>query len=307
MERWIADSGLAGFVADDIALTRLPENENGESRYQLKLRLNNKESVTGFSRLAWSTEADGALSYSDPISLPGNSAVEFGLVLTEPPAAAYIDPYLSLNRLPYRLQTFSDTDIRVINDLPFDGIQPTALIAEDQDRIVVDDLDPGFRIEERDFQGSTGILTPFLDLSDPTYDDGLPLRAYGFSSRWSRRVVESAYGEYRHTVAFASRSDTPSKAVFDAEIPQSGKWRLEIYHPTNVFRLGYNNLYGNVSINIVQKDESENLVWAADKAVSGWNRLSEFDLEAGTVSVELGNDSNGRVIIADAISWTRVD
>lgn len=307
IERWLTDSGLAGFVADDVALTQLSENENGESRYQLKLRLNNTESVTGFSRLAWSTEADGQLSYSDPISLPGNSAVEFGLVLTEPPAAAYLDPYLSLNRLPYRLQTFVDTDVRAVNDVPFDGVQTIAMVADNSDRIIVDDLDDGFRIQERDFQGNTGILTPFLDVSDPIYDAGLPLREFGFSSRWSRRIVESAYGKYRHTVAYASRSDTPSKAIFEAQITKSGKWRLEIYHPSDVFRFGYNNLYGNVSINVVQAEESESLVWDSAAAVSGWNRLSEFDLEAGAVSVELNNDTDGRVIVADAISWTFIE
>lgn len=304
---WLTDTGLAGFVSDRVELSQLPENENGETRYQLSMRLNNPEPVTGISRFSWSTDVEGDRSFSSPVSIPGNSAVEFSLVLSEPPVAAYIDPYLSLNREDYQVQSFSTTDIPS-NDKPaFDGVRPTELVRVSEDRIIVDDLDPGFSIGGERFEQQTGVLTALFEPEQEILDQGLPTRELGISSRWSRRVVESAYGKYRHTIAYVGRSDRQNQAIFSASLPRSGRWRLELHQPENFFRFNYANLRGTVNLKIISGNKTEEISWDSLAGVPGWNIIGDYDLDAGDIAVEFSNQSDGRVVIADAISWSPVD
>ena len=44
----------------------------------------------------------------------------------------------------------------------------------------------------------------------------------------------------------------------------------------------------------------------ADEAVKGWNKLGEFDLEAGEVRVQVSDLTTGEIVVADAIRWTPV-
>lgn len=307
LEVWITDTGLAGFATDGVELTQLPENENGEVRYQLKMRINNKEPVTGFSRLAWTTEVDGRRTYSDPISLPGNTAIEFGLILTEPPAAAYLAPYLSLNREGYQIQSFNNANIPESDEPEFDGIQLTSVSESTDNRIIIDDLDPGFRVVTADVEPNRGVLGALFDIEEQILDQGLQVRDLGFPSRWSRRIVENAYGKYRHTVAYVSRGDFERKIAFDAKLPTAGRWRLEIYQPTNFFGAGGEDSYGSVNLSLSNGADTMLLEWDSREASAGWNEVGVYDFSAGDISVEFSNKSDGRVVIADAIAWSLVE
>jgi ABC-type transport system involved in multi-copper enzyme maturation permease subunit len=307
-EDWVGGTGLPGFVTESAEVYRLPDEPGKASRYEMLLRLSNPERVTGFARVEWAMKADGPRTNSSPIRIPGHSTVEFGAVLSAPPAMAFVHPYLSLNREDFVAAGFSPSDIPLRDTAPLDGPRevPFGSGRIDDRRIVADDLDAGFRIVGGEKEGSVaphdGTGTPAsVDL-----DQGLPV-ADGLNlmpRTWSRRSNVSAWGRYRHTFAHIASGDGTRRAVMPALLPAAGVWALEIYLPYLPYLPA--NARGTWHLEVVSESGRQTVSYDAKAANVGWNRVGEYPLPAGEVRVELSSQTDGRMVVADAISWSPV-
>jgi hypothetical protein len=307
-EDWVGGAGLPGFVTESAELYRLPDEPGKISRYQMLLRVSNPEPVTGFARVEWAMTADGPRTSSSPIRFPGRSTVEFGAVLSAPPVMVFVDPYLSLNRSEFFAAGFNPAEIPLRDVEPQHGPREVPFGSgrlEDR-RVVADDLDAGFsiagekadrRLVQREEKGAS-------DAGD--FDQGLPVaNDLDLMPRtWSRRPNVSAWGRYRHTFAHIASGDGTQRAVLPAKLPAAGAWALEIYLPFLPYLPA--NARGTWQLEIVSESGRERVSYDARAANVGWNRIGEYRLPAGEVRVELSSQTDGRMVVADAISWSPV-
>lgn len=304
-EDWVGGTGLPGFVTENVELYRLPDDSGKASRYQMLLRLSNAEPVTGFARVEWIMQTDGPRTRSDPIRIPGRSTVEFGAVLSAPPFAVFVHPYLSLNRDDFLAAAFNTGEIPVRETEPLEGLREVPFASGRDRRVVVDDLDEGFAIAaaEGAKQVAGGEKQTASDARD--FDQGLPA-ADGLQAprRWSRRSNENAWGRYRHTFAYTGSGDGTRRAVMPARLPAAGVWALEIYVP--FLNDVPANARGTWHIEVVSESGRETLSYDASAANPGWNRVGEYRLPVGEVRVELADRTDGRMVIADAVAWSPV-
>jgi ABC-type transport system involved in multi-copper enzyme maturation permease subunit len=317
---WISETGLPGFVVRGVEQYRLPDDESGNARYQLLVRLSNDESVVGFTRLNWivAGAADrggvnvslgsGGLNAqvysseamtSDPIRIAGRSAIELGAVLSEPVVRVRVQPYLSLNREGFLAGELDPGAIPDRTMEAFEGVREIPFNFAAPERIVADDLDEDFSIiteEGEDTLRLSSRSSVALDL-----DQGLPNATGIAPGQWSRGTRPTAWGRYRHTYAYIGAGDGRSRAVLPVEIPSAGLWELEI-HDAAVFT----NFRGTLQLAIVSANGREAVSFDSTLASSGWNLVGEFRLPAGEVSVEISDQTDGRMVIADAIAWSPV-
>jgi ABC-type transport system involved in multi-copper enzyme maturation permease subunit len=323
LEDWLGNAGMPGFLAEEPELYRLPDGASGESRYQLLVRVTNGEPVAGFTRVAWAMQAEGASTpdatsgdgagalvaapgarvRSDPIRMAGDSTVEFGVVLSEPPAAVYVEPYLALNRASFLAGLISTTQIPSRDTEPFDGVREIAFDAGGDDRIVADDLDDGFAI----LTDESGDDLRLAGRDDDTtgMDRGLPVATgAGLPSRWSRRNSQTSWGRYRHTLAYRGAGDGSTRAVLPASIPSAGLWELEFHLPFIPYIPAAAR--GTWNLEIVSDDGREPVTFDASVGVVGWNLVGQFRLPAGEVRVEISDQTDGRLVVVDAIAWSPI-
>jgi hypothetical protein len=300
---------------------RLPDDENGSSRYQLLVRLANEEPVVGFARVAWAVPGPGSggnvvvnvgenvsvstsnasavISRGAPIRFEGNSAAEFGVVLSVPATNVRVLPYLSLNRDDFVAGVLPPGEPQRRSVEPFEGVREIAFDFGRDARIVADDLDEGFAIVT-DAETSDLRLGGQSDANE-TLDEGLPIATSQFSASWSRRVGPAAWGRYRHTFASIRAGEGATRAVMPVSIPAPGVWELEIHLP------GFNlPTHRRWSLEIVSADGRETVEYDASAASAGWNFIGEYRLPAGEVRVELSDRAEGGSIVADAIAWSPV-
>lgn len=321
-EDWFRSNGLPGFLTDDPQLYRLPDSDSGDSRYQLIVRVENEEPVVGFARVAWVASGSndglraavgddladaavvgrGARATSDPIRIPGRSAIEFGVVLSEPPLAAYLHPYLSLNRSNFIVDQFNTTSIPTRDAEPFNGVREVPLVtAREDDRIIADDLDEGFAIVSD--EGGDDLRLAGRETAIAGMDRGLPVATGNIiPRRWSRRDVQSAFGRYRHTLAYMGPGDGSTRAVMPVSIPAAGIWELEVHMPVLQYVAPDNR--GTWHMEIVSEYGREPVDFDATVAALGWNLVGEYDLPAGEVSIEISDMTDGQLIVADAVAWS---
>jgi hypothetical protein len=246
----------------------------------------------------------GERARSEPIRIPGNSAVDFGVVLTEPPTVAYIEPYLSLNRVTFLAGLLDLAPIRTREAEAFVGVRPSQEGNVLDDRIVVDDLDAGFALVADEAGGEALRLSGRGLVAADTLDAGLPVSTSNRPRQWSRRSIENSWGHYRHTVAYVGAGNGTKRAVLTTTLPSAGVWELELHFPY----LGFMppGSPGVWTLEIVSDNGRETVSYDSSVGVVGWNLVGEYRLPAGEVRVELSDLTDGPAVVADAIAWSPV-
>lgn len=289
---WVEGTGLPGFIAQQAQVYRLAGG--GEPRYQVLLRVANPEPAVGFMRVGWTIERGGERVLSEPIRVPGESAVEFGVVLSEPPAVIYVHPYLALNRVPFMAALIDVGQVPTRTEEPFNGARLVDPRNPDP-RIYADDLDPGFEIIDESGASAAN--------DDVALDAGLPVAVgNGAPSEWRRRAMEASWGRYRHTTTYIGGGEGERRAVLPAELPAPGLWELEIHIPYLPFLAP--DARGTWHLAVVTAQGREEIEFDARIADIGWTVVEAFELPAGEVRVEISDRTDGRMVIADAIAWS---
>lgn len=303
LRTWFEHSQLPGYRVVDSQLYKLANSKSAETQYQLRLFIENPENVDGYVKIGWQTQKEGERFYTEPQLIKAGSIADYGLILSEPPVALYVYPYFSLNRKEFLAATFSKFNIPTKDLIAHHGIDYIAQDAktENTKRIIADDLDKSFEIEETQ---PSNMLMAWLKPEKVQFkelDQGLPVSS-NFLRYWSRKVSDNAYGHYRHTFVGIKAGQGETNATLATELPERGKWRLEVHMPK--MNLEPLPKLGNWDMQVISNGEVKQVKFDASAGVNGWNHVEVFDLESGPVEVVVSNKSDGEVVIVDAISWT---
>jgi hypothetical protein len=295
---------LPGFVCSEAKVYRIPDSAEGSPRYQLLFTVRNDEPVPGIFRFIYYYPGKGPINErvtKELIRIGGKSTVQFGEVLSRVPDSVFIDPYLSLNRTFFQIETrsFDHEKIKKVDGIV--GVSELPWALPDDGTLVVDDLDPGFMVVEDELTEGLRIAT--RQRSAESMDQGLPLWNPGrLPGRWSRNVRGTTWGKYRHTMALIRAGKGEKMAVFKATIPKAGSYDLELHMPQNVFPA---NFLGTWTLTIEDGNGDGNEIeFDSKSAPGGWNMVGNLDLPEGETQVIFSDMTNGRVVLADAIRWS---
>ncbi len=306
IEDLMTTTALPGLTAEPAEVFRLPDGEGGEARYQLRVVVQNGEAAPGQFRIAYTVGEAGERSRetSDPIPIEGHGAVRFATVLTRPPAAVRIEPYLSLNRRPFRVDLPEFDEETIVETDPEEGVTPVEPVVVKDPAVIVDDLDESFEIVGGD--GRSGLRLGARQRADDELDEGLPGHQYAPAPKiWSRGNAASAYGHYRHTFAWKAKGKGESRARMTAVLLEPGTWELAVHLP-HKDRFPFVPMWGTWKLIIEQDGDRREVDFDSKEAGVGWNVVDTFDLGAGEVTVEFSDATTGMIVVADAVRWTPV-
>ncbi|MEJ2420090.1 MAG: hypothetical protein P8Y45_24885, partial [Exilibacterium sp.] len=111
-------------------------------------------------------------------------------------------------------------------------------------------------------------------------------------------------------IAYTSAGSGDSAAVFTAELPQAGSWKLELHLPSlkevaPLLTFGQTQRRGTWQLSIESTGLPTEVIHfdAADKA-EGWAIVGEYQLPAGKIRLVFSDKTDGNIVIADAIRWS---
>ena len=301
-EDWLTTVDLPGFVAGEAAAFRLADGPDGAPRYQVTIEVRNDEPVPGVFRMTTRVGEGGEASReeSDPVRIGGQSALRWSTILSQPPTGIWVDPYLSLNRDAFRVPLPPIDEANIVTAEALEGVEEMPWSAGDPETITMDDLDDGFEV----VNGSQGSGFRLAGRGvDRETDQGLPLQDSGGVPReWSRATSSSSWGRYRHTVAYVRPGEGEGRATFTSEVPRGGAWELEIHLPHKQrFRRARN--WGVWTLTVTDASGDREVTFDAGAAERGWSLVETFELTGGGVSVSLSDETDGQVVVADAVRW----
>ena len=300
---WLHGTALPGFIPSTVTSHRIADDVNGNPRYQSHVSVYNGETVPGLVRLQydWGDVATPTKDQTDPFSIPGEGALDIGIVTTTPLQRLTMRPYLSLNRVSTNLVLPSVDSETQHADAAWTGVKKSDWRPPADEALYVDDLDEGFAV-----RGNTNLEVSTNRLLEDELDEGLPeFIAFGPPPVWSRSHSYHGWGRYRRTVALVASGPGDQTALFTATLPHGGRWRLA-YHlwivksPAGAFQ---RFVPGEYEMTLVANGKRRAVEFDAAASTYGWNEVGEFDLEAGAVSLEVSNKTTGNVVFADAVRW----
>jgi hypothetical protein len=307
LDTWLQQTALPGFVAPVSEAFRLPDAEDGSPRYQVLITVANREPVPGLIRVAARTGAAADLEWTSvpPLRIEAESAVEVGIVTSKTPQAVRLEPYLSLNRDAFSVPLGAQLDEERIREAePFTGSRAATWSPPPDARVVVDDLDDGFVVE--DGTGRDGLRLRGRKREDVETDGGIPVHGGGrVGTGFVRLEVEQAFGRYRHTVAAARPGPEAEAAILTAELDRSGPWTLEVHLPGGSDgRPSFERSLGTWQLVVEDRSGSTPVTFEAGQGSSGWNDVGTFEVASGEVRVRFRGADRDDLVLADAIRWT---
>lgn len=327
---WIQSGTPPGFVASNATLTRISDDEDGQSRFVTSVDIRNTEATAGvlaLSSSSWSSVFNS--SYRDV--MPGLTSATLSFVTNEVLEQLWLHPYYSLNRVPVPI--FIQHQIDEIVDIePGPGFMLSEWQPSPPDGITIDNLDSGFSVLDQQIE--TRSLRPFgpiqwfrdaisgnvghyqnMKIRDPMRGVYRSPNHQWYLNRFTPWRGIRSYGRYEPSFAEVRANRTTSKARFSTTIPEQGMWHLEYYWP---WTEEAENEDAQSERHYKLYVESEQLNSELDLEVNqlefGWNTVSSFELDTGVVNVDLTGEvvwSNGQrlkwgTVVADAIRWVQV-
>jgi hypothetical protein len=303
---WLHEAALPGFLLSPVVVERLADDPQGGPQYQTRVHVHNGEATPGLLRLRYGVGPQGSpirWDFTDPVRLRWHDSVEIGIVTPAPLRELWLQPYLSLNRNDVRLVLPQPDQREQARAEPLAGSRPSTWRPPATSDIVVDDLDPGFRVESDEAPGGMRLAATGFFAAPAELDQGLPfLVGQVRPPVWSRWNSPQGHGTYRRTTAGVGSGSGQRRAFFSAELPHAGRWRLSYHLPASTLPA-----LGTYDMTLHAGGQARALEFDGAAAQGGWNVIGEFDLPPGEVRLEVSDRSSGVLVVTDAVRWQPVD
>jgi ABC-type transport system involved in multi-copper enzyme maturation permease subunit len=329
---WQESNKLPAFLVGDVQAYKVLDQDR--SRYQVRFKIANPEPVSGLvavnfrrggppgmgggpgmggprgmegGRGGFNTNR-GASEPDRLYRLAAGEVKEIGVVLDDAPQVLAINTLISQN-LPLQItQPLGEIKERP-NAAPFSGEQPTVMPPPSND-VIVDNEEPGFRFNS---QVSISLLKRWMpDKSDEQEMKYKAISWWNPAQNWTFTTGNDFYGHYIHSAVYVKSGKGDKTAQWTAQIPANGQYDV-FFHIGRIpgsFRergggsRGRQNT-GDFHLKVHHDDGIEEVTIDVTKAEPGWLLLCSHYFSAGEAQVEISNESNGRIVYADAVKWVK--
>ncbi|HUU27132.1 MAG TPA: hypothetical protein VM123_04900 [archaeon] len=309
IDSWLHQKKLPAFLLTDLDSYEILEQ--GKTRYQVVFKVSNPGPVEGLFGVRFRT-AEGREEGMSPWTeeriyrLEGGQHKEIGIVLDHEPRLMRVNTFISRNLPSVLERRFYAVGPRKDAE-PFEGegvIEHLLTFAE-PGSIIVDNEDPGFEIQALESEGYLKKLLKRSNGNEDKYIVGLRYRRLPY--QWEEVAQTEFYGSYRHTAYYIRSGEGGKKVSWKAELPRSGKY--DVYYYVNKLRnpglrAGNTENYArDFHFTVYHDDGASERELDIESAPEGWYLLDTYYFSQGTATVELTDQSKGRMVYADAVKW----
>ncbi len=309
MKGWFGSTELPAFLIGNVEAVNVLDGDMLKT--MVKFKVTNSENVEGIISVDFRLGGGGGGRFGGTggapetitklIHLEGNQTKEVSFLLNDNPRGAGINTLTSRN-IPSEIRMPFENLEEDKNAVPFEGEKvvddPVRIVEKNE--IILDNEDPSFIVTKSDDESLLRKLLIKEETNKSKYS--------GFSSwrpprSWTQTTHSSFYGAYVRSAYYIRSGDGTQKVSWNIPISESGYYEVYsyIYKDTRKHRRGGSDDNGEYHYTIHHDDGKEDANLSIKSADEGWNYLGAFYFSPDTAVVELSNESENRIIIADAI------
>ncbi|HKJ41286.1 MAG TPA: ABC transporter permease subunit [Sunxiuqinia sp.] len=306
MANWFSSTKLPAFLIGHVSAVNVLDGD--QLKTMVKFKVTNTEDVEGIISVDFRIGGGGGRfggfggqpeTISKLVHLDGNQTKEVSFLLNGTPRGATINTLTSKN-IPSEIRLPLDNIEEDKKAVPYEGekVVDTPVRIAENNEIISDNEDPGFRIIG---DSKTSLLRKLLVPEEKTTSKYAGFSSWRPPSTWTLTTNSNFYGAYIRSAYYIHSGDGDQKAQWNIPIKASGYYDVYayIYKDERRRRRGEDN--GEYHF-IVHSDNGEEEVPVDLKtAEDGWNHLGAYYFSPDTAVVELTNQSEARVVVADAV------
>lgn len=338
LEDWMKVEEIPGFLLSDVNAYEIRDGQN--TRYQVLFTISNEEPVEGLATISFRimSSAGGfggfggggmpSIDLEKIIHLEPNQRKEVGIVLDGEPRMMIINTLVSKN-VPSALSHFFSKIELNEKMTPFEGEHVLEVSNNSGfEEIIVDNEDEGFELIQPENESP---LKKWLNIENETEDQKyVGIRFNRPPSSWKATAQPEFYGKYVLSAHFTSKGSGDRKAIWNASVKETGMHEIYYYIGKMPTRGrggrqgggpgggrqgggapgGGNNEQqnqGSYHLTVFHDDGEDEVIIDVTTAEEGWNLIGSFYLSQGPTKVVLSNETEGRMVIADAVKWVKAD
>ncbi len=314
VEDWFKNDQLPGFLIGGLESYEFIDGDR--TRYQVRFKASNPEPVEGLFMVNFRTGEDQndygkGLSGSDEkgrkiIYLEPGQTKEIGAVLDAPPRSMTINSVISQNIPSIVDFNFGELEVNR-RAAAFDGerILASDFSFEEPDEIVVDNEDPAFELVEA---YTDSYLRKLVEKHSKTEEQKyVGVRWWRPPVEWQMITQSGFYGKYIRSAVYTKSGSGENRALWKAPIAEKGFYDLYCYigDETGVLYRDRNQQNAKYHFKVYHDEGIEETIMELQNREKGWNFMGTYFFSADTALVEMSNESDGRLVVADAIKWVK--
>ncbi len=341
LEQWYHGKGQPGFLFTDIVVNEIVVGNR--TRYKVSFTASNPEETAGIFNVGFRTGGAGqgrgrgmGGDVSITISATGGGRMSFGMegrgmqtndvekivkleaeqakrirgILDVQPRGMFVNTLFAVNNpgeLQFPLVDLMEgkTDAKTEGEIILDKLP----LLEEENEIIVDNEDPGFRIYQ---ESSTAKLKEWLKIGEENRNDYREMFIWWAPEYWQKTVESTYYGKYVKSAVYTRAGNGERYISWTAGIEEAGYYDIYTYigkrggQRMMVGRGGENrNVMQDLHFQVEHDDGSEEISLDWGNAENGWNLLGSYYLSPDTARVLMTNRSEGRTVSGDAIKWVK--
>ncbi|MCD6345883.1 MAG: hypothetical protein J7L96_00540, partial [Bacteroidales bacterium] len=335
MENWYRGTDVPAFLITDVNNFEIQEGDN--TVYQVFFTISNTGSTDGLVNVSFRTGGRGgrggfgkggggqttyALAKRDDATnhlyvVPAQTAQKCALILDDQVRMMSVNTEISAN-LPASI-AFPFPKVEKKRMEAFEGVQQTELITSlaQPNELIIDNEDSGFSVHE---EGSSNRLSGWLGIDQKESD----FKYHGINfwrppMSWTLVTQSVFYGDFIRSAEYVRSGEGEKYVEWEVDIKEPGYYDVHCYMSQMLSKMGRFRGRGgdrgksggskdikDVYHYTVYHDEGEEEVSKALSNIDdGWNMLGSFYFSAGKARVRLTNENTGRMVVADAVKWSK--
>ena len=319
MEGWFNTTELPAFIIGEVSAVTVLDEE--QEKTMVKFKVTNTERADGIISVEFRTGGGGMGGgrfggmggESDNVEylvyFEGNQTKQLSFLVNGTPRGGTINTLTSRN-IPSELRIMFSEDIEEDKKaIPFEGeiVLDTPVSIEGENEVIIDNEDPEFYVAESD---ETSLLRKLIFKEDTTSSKYKSFSQFRPPSGWTLTTNSDFFGANIRSAYYLAGGNGEQKAIWTA--PGLAEGSYDVYVHVYKSRMRMRGMFGGGSSGkreyhyIVHSDNGEEEVTIdIDSAEDGWNHIGAYYFSSDTAVVEMTNESNSTVVVADAIKLVK--
>lgn len=305
MENWFSSTTLPAFLIGNVSAVNVLDGD--QLKTMVKFKVSNTEDVEGIISVDFRIGGGGRFggmggqpeTISKLVHLDGNQTKEVSFLLNGTPRGVNINTLTSKN-IPSEIRLRLDNIEEDKKAVPYEGekvVDTPVRIAEDNE-IIEDNEDPGFRVIGSD---KTSLLRKLLVPEEKSTSKYAGFSGWRPPRTWTLTTNSNFYGAYIRSAYYIHSGEGDQKAQWNIPIKLPGFYDVYTYIYKEERRRRRNDNNGEYHYIIHHDDGDEEVPLSLKTAEEGWNHLGAYYFSPDTAVVELTDQSDSRMVVADAI------
>ncbi len=315
MDGWFNTTELPAFLIGDVTAVTVLDDE--QEKTMVKFKVSNTEDADGIIKVTFRAGGGGMgggrfggmggesedIEYL--VYFEGNQTKDLSFLVNGTPRGGSINTLTSRN-IPSEINIMFDGEIEENSRaVPFEGEtivdKPVSIAGGNE--VIVDNEDPGFHVAEIE---ETSLLRELIFKEDTTGSKYKSFNQFRAPSSWTLTTNSDFFGANIRSAYYTAGSNGEQKAQWTAKTLGEGSYDVYVYVYVNRMR-GRNRWGGGNSGRqeyhylVHTQDGVKEVVIDLDEAEEGWNHIGTYYFSSDTAVIEMTNESNSSVVVADAI------